>query len=466
MDCCAGAASATFPKGQSITETISASSWDAIAPDPGRYSFTNALIEVLQEWRHRTFSAAMLHAEVLARLKHPRPILINGKHFEARSTPVHFMMTSNHKAPSIEFSRTVPDERRPPSPPLEACGRDGRGSRSVARPLPPNSGSRSEVATPDSSIPDAGEPNEDQPHVMISLALEDDQRLDLKAWEQWLSSFPALAKFVKVQGVFKSHSTLLLLSLPVMVWDLLPDDPACGFVAFIRSNNLIKQQDSVREPVATRDYVAPPTRVEQYRREEPQVRPTSDVESMLSGATFAPLDEIATSRPSWSTLTHRPSEPQLHRPTRSQSTTHDPTTPGRVPRSPPSYARRGPSAHAPYSSNLPGKLRSAASAVSLRNLSRQADVVVPSLPDSGDAITRKMILNQTRSAQTPTFVSNQNVPEAPRLAKHVINRLEDYFQKEPQPTVAVAEFLASNLGVEVAHIHVSWFRAISSRCTC
>ena len=81
LDCCAGAASATFPNGSSITETISASSWDAIAPDPGRYSFTNALIEVLQEWKHRTYSVAMLHAEVLARLKHPRPVLLNGKHF-------------------------------------------------------------------------------------------------------------------------------------------------------------------------------------------------------------------------------------------------------------------------------------------------------------------------------------------------------------------------------------------------
>ena len=174
----------------------------------------------------------MLHAEVLARLKHPRPILINGKHFEARSTPVHFMMTSNHKAPSIELCRLVPMDRRPPSPPEEPPARDpalgmGRGPGDDVTP---------------------SEPNEDRPHVMISLALEDDQKLDLKAWEQWLSAFPALAKYVKVQGVFKSHSTLLLLSMPVHIWDLLPDDQACSFVAFIRSNNLIKEEAATSDP--------------------------------------------------------------------------------------------------------------------------------------------------------------------------------------------------------------------------
>ncbi|EGO57795.1 hypothetical protein NEUTE1DRAFT_81692 [Neurospora tetrasperma FGSC 2508] len=189
LDCCAGAASATFSSGQSITETISASTWDAIAPNPGRYSFTNALIEVLQEWRHRTFSAAMLHAEILARLKHPRPVLINGKHFESRSTPVHFMMTSNHKAPSIEIGRLVPDSRRSLSPYQQQ--HVVTSPRQDDWPLSPRS---TYPYLPGMSAPMIGEPNEDEPHVMLSLALEGDQRLDFSAWEQWLASFPAIAK--------------------------------------------------------------------------------------------------------------------------------------------------------------------------------------------------------------------------------------------------------------------------------
>ncbi|KAH8161133.1 hypothetical protein CIB48_g7109 [Xylaria polymorpha] len=225
LDCCAGAASAAFPTGNSITETISASSWDAIAPNPGRYSFTSTLLEVLQEWKKKTFSVAMLHAEILARLKHPRPERHNGNRFEARTTPVHFMMTANHKVPSIELCR-ISSDILPPS--LSSASTSGRNSFLEGR------------ASTEDII--GSEPNETVPHVMISLALEDDQNLNIDDWERWLATIPALAKYVQVQGVFKSHSTLLLVSLPVMVWDMLPDHPACNFIAFIRSNNLVAQK--------------------------------------------------------------------------------------------------------------------------------------------------------------------------------------------------------------------------------
>ena len=152
----------------------------------------------------------MLHAEVLARLKHPMPELMkNGQRFEARSTPVHFMMTANHRAPSIEVSRILSADQRPPTPQDEPLyeGAGPAEGRSVG---------------PQEII--GSEPSVDVPHVMISLALEDDQRLNINDWEHWLQSIPAIAKYVKVQGVFKSHSTLLLLSMPVMVWDLLPEN--------------------------------------------------------------------------------------------------------------------------------------------------------------------------------------------------------------------------------------------------
>ncbi|GFP59440.1 hypothetical protein TASIC1_0013013600 [Trichoderma asperellum] len=272
LDCCAGAASATFPTGSSVTETISASSWDAIAPDPGSYSFTNALIEVLQEWRHRAFSAAMLHAEVLARLKHPRPITINGKHFEARSTPVHFMMTANHRAPSIELSRAQPVEKRSMSAPtIPHMDVEPMGSH-VGGPVGGLSAMESagRAASPADALTGnhfPSEPTEDTPHVMISLALEDDQRLDINAWEQWLNAFPAMAKYVKIQGVFKSHSTLVLVSMPVMVWDLLPEDPATSFIAFIRSNNIAAQK-AQPSPIAT------PVPASQHQSEASQRRTT------------------------------------------------------------------------------------------------------------------------------------------------------------------------------------------------
>ncbi|KPM36249.1 hypothetical protein AK830_g10329 [Neonectria ditissima] len=422
LDCCAGAASATFPTGNSITETISASSWDAIAPDPGRYSFTNALIEVLQEWRVRAFSAAMLHAEVLARLKHPRPITINGKYFEARSTPVHFMMTANHKAPSIEVSRICLDDH-PPSPEL------------VPVPTMPHETGRapdpSTAARNDHMFTD---PNEDTPHVMISLALEDDQRLDINAWEQWLSAFPAMAKYVKVQGVFKSHSTMLLVSMPVTIWDMLPEDHATSFVAFIRSNNLMNQKQrspSVPVFVPARSYPNESTTAD-----------TSSFVSGVSGTTFAATENTGVTGQMRGAF--RDPSYGRHAP--------EPTVRNALPAPQPISPIPSPSQPVSPPQNLSlGPVRSMHSASSLSTLQRQQSL--SSLVVGGN-VSRQMIMNQQQSMRRTTF--GDDVPEPKKFSAHVERRLEEYYQYQPLPHDGQKAFFASNLGVEPWHVEV-WF---------
>lgn len=413
LDCCAGAASATFPNGKSITETISASSWDAIAPDPGRYSFTNALIEVLGEWRFKTFSAAMLHAEVLARLKHPRPILINGKRFEARATPVHFMMTSDHRAPSIEMTRLLSSDRCPPSPP--------RDPSPFNEPVLGRGPSDGECFT---------EPNEDKPHVMISLALEDNQRLDLNAWEQWLASFPALAKYVKVQGVFKSHSTLLLLSMPVTLWDLLPDDQACSFVAFIRSNNLIRKPDHAEAPVQTQ--------VEMVQ---------SDGASIFSGTTFR--DSILA--------------PEFMGQQQSQASSQNTMAPWGVGATVSSGKER---AQAPGLMHASSDTSQRPSLPSSRSVTSIRTVPLP-LPLKGvareEAIVRQPLINQSRNSKRTVFSDDLRVPEGPRLASHVVSRLETYFAADPNPSDGTTEYYASHLGIEATDVKVRTFTARNQR---
>ncbi|CAK7215655.1 hypothetical protein SCUCBS95973_002548 [Sporothrix curviconia] len=486
LDCCAGAASATFPNGKSITETISASSWDAIAPDPGRYSFTNALIEVLQEWRVRTFSAAMLHAEVLARLKHPRPITINGKFFEARSTPVHFMMTANHRAPSIEIGRIIPRNRQLPSPPADP----DYNSQYVPSP----SGGRGPLGEP------VSDPNEDEPHVMISLALEDDQNLDLNAWEQWLASFPALAKYVKVQGVFKSHSTLLLLSVPVMVWDLLPENRACSFVAFIRSNNLIaKKQAATAEstpaatPVPAQAGVATAkpldesdnpddandlngandanntnnADVETSTESNVNVNDSSemvvsdaedaedddveniddDANSVISGTTFTPTASsvrmsIATTAISiGDTITQRQynPQPQRHPAFASAASTSVISRPGPGPQR--TYSQGFGNNGYGYPSDQRSDLRSLGS---------------HQTRPGGMSSSRTMVMNQQKIARRNNFDGTNDAAEGPKFAQHIVDRLEEYFQSHPNPSVGIAEFFASNLGIEKRDIDL-WF---------
>ncbi|KAL9469070.1 hypothetical protein ACSS6W_010764 [Trichoderma asperelloides] len=430
LDCCAGAASATFPTGSSVTETISASSWDAIAPDPGSYSFTNALIEVLQEWRHRAFSAAMLHAEVLARLKHPRPITINGKHFEARSTPVHFMMTANHRAPSIELSRAQPVEKRSMSAPtIPHMDVEPMGSH-VGGPVGGLSAMESagRAASPADALTGnhfPSEPTEDTPHVMISLALEDDQRLDINAWEQWLNAFPAMAKYVKIQGVFKSHSTLVLVSMPVMVWDLLPEDPATSFIAFIRSNNIAAQK-AQPSPIAT------PVPASQHQSEA--VAPdTASYVSGVSGTTFAPTEASRFGdqfRQSFSFSSTRDMRSARNAASSSQSALSQP----------------GP---ATSSSHQPPFSRSMSAAASLPPVYSGS-----SSSSTSPVISRQMILNQQQSQRRTTF--GPDVPEPQSFSAHVEKRLEEYYQNHPLPNDGESAFLASNLGIEPLHLGL-WF---------
>ncbi|KAI1096514.1 hypothetical protein F5B19DRAFT_481368 [Rostrohypoxylon terebratum] len=413
LDCCAGAASATFPNGNSITETISASSWDAIAPDPGRYSFTNTLIEVLQEWRRRTFSAAMLHAEVLARLKHPRPEMLNGKHFEARATPVHFMMTANHKAPSIEIARILSSDARPPSPPQES-GFD-------ANPMNGRSAGPQDIV--------GSEPNEDVPHVMISLALEEDQRLNINDWEHWLSNIPALAKYVKVQGVFKSHSTLLLLSMPVMVWDLLPENHACNFVAFIRSNNLAIRNQS--EPRIVEEEVLTGADID------------ADLRSIYSGTTAytaGPLESLGGARLSMMSAFSNgkaPMEPAYRNYER-------PSFDGS------SRLYRHSSNTMPLDQSKPNRNWSTSS----RGPStRQRPAPLHKSMSYGN-IAQQLTINQPRGARRTSLASISSQPELP---PHVQARLEEFFHDNPVPTVAVREFLASSNKIETADLE-AWFK--------
>ncbi|KAH9884478.1 hypothetical protein F4778DRAFT_763187 [Xylariomycetidae sp. FL2044] len=413
LDCCAGAASATFPNGNSITETISASSWDAIAPDPGRYSFTSALIEVLREWHHsrRTFSAAMLHAEVLARLKHPRPELrANGTHFEARATPVHFMMTANHKAPSIEIA-PMPSADMPPSPPVDERGFD-------YGPQAGRSAGAQEIV--------GSEPNENTPHVMISLALEEDQQLNVNDWEHWLSSIPALAKYVKIQGVFKSHSTLLLLSLPVMVWDLLPENLACNFVAFIRSNNLAAKGNDERAPIEAEIYVP----------DDSDARSIRSMGTMLSGTTAYTSNDRPYSIFSAISSGKAPADPIYKIDEVETSSRSD------VSHSTSSFS------HAPDMSELKRKPQPRQRPSLGGTLMKSASI---------DYLPKQAHSSQHRSSHTKGAPHASHRPRnRPPLPQSVQARLEEYFHNNPKPDVAVKEFLASNLGIETVDFDL-WF---------
>ncbi|KAE8445757.1 hypothetical protein EG329_012815 [Mollisiaceae sp. DMI_Dod_QoI] len=232
LDCCA-AASSINTSGNGINETIAACGFEGIAPPPGPHSFTNTLIEVLEDWKDRIhFSVSLLHSEVLFQLKRKRPEKgRQGTRIPGWcSTPVHYISSSDPRPQSIELSRiqvhaedTVMDLSPYPPRPVDT---------GLPKPIPEDGQISSLTSTSPTGTMTV-------PHVLISVALEEEQAdLNLDCCRLWLTRFPALVKYAKVEGVFKSYSTLLLLSLPIAIWNMLPENKACSFISFITSKNL------------------------------------------------------------------------------------------------------------------------------------------------------------------------------------------------------------------------------------
>jgi hypothetical protein len=224
LDCCA-AAGAAPDSGQGVIETIAACGFETWAPGPGRHSFTNALVEVLDDWIDKpSFSAAMLHSEILSVIKHDRPERrkwTDANKVESRKTPIYILTSNDPKSKSIELSVR----------PLVEAGvsKSGKPKKSPT----PNASTRNNIfdLSKLNSKPPSGKLN--VPHVLLSVALEEDQPLNPDSWVNWMSDIPALAKYVLVEGVFRSHSTMILVSLPVPIWDVLQDDLAVSFIGYV-----------------------------------------------------------------------------------------------------------------------------------------------------------------------------------------------------------------------------------------
>ncbi|KAI4271297.1 MAG: hypothetical protein LQ337_006122 [Flavoplaca oasis] len=218
LDCCA-AASSGGNHGKGVTELIAACGFEAFAPGVGEHSFTRSLIEELKYLNKRcdAITTALLHNKVLARIKkswNPR-YSTNGSQ-ERRRTPIHIHL-SDHKqqrciklAPlrlsnaSTTLFNSLQASSSPSSAPstspsedVEMIGSEGTSQSSLSEVWPDNTF--------------------ESPKVLVSVALQEDQRLNAEDWLEWLKAAPALAKFVSVEGVFKSDSTLVLLTLPVAV---------------------------------------------------------------------------------------------------------------------------------------------------------------------------------------------------------------------------------------------------------
>ncbi|KAM5356402.1 hypothetical protein ACJ41O_003048 [Fusarium nematophilum] len=216
LDCCAGASAAPLTeRPTNIKETIAACGFETWTPRPGPQSFTYTLIEVMKEWASQLpFSAAMLHSEILTRLKHAAPHRsCRGLLVESRKTPAYIVSTPDPHTASITLGRMFEEESHSLSSSQAVPGSiPGNLSEKVQSDPQVSSEDRIQALL---TMDDKGQRT--APHVLLTVALEEDQVLDAASCARWLKQFPLLAKYVSVEGVYRSYSTLLLLSVPVVL---------------------------------------------------------------------------------------------------------------------------------------------------------------------------------------------------------------------------------------------------------
>ena len=250
LDYCAAASSAA-DAGSGVTELIAACGFETWAPGVSEHSFTRSLIDELKYWSHGpSLSVAMLHNKVLSRIKYWKPRFGNSGNHEHRKTPIYILLANDGKQRSIELTPLNPREPSASASPNALFAGTLSQSSSISSLMSmevteSSSNVLSEAAQrADSSPLSASEVWPDHqfncPKVLVSIALEDDQYLLTNEWNHWLASVPAVVKFANVEGLYKSDSALMLLSLPVAIWDLLPNNPAVKFLAFVRSRDLFK----------------------------------------------------------------------------------------------------------------------------------------------------------------------------------------------------------------------------------
>ncbi|PVH86407.1 hypothetical protein DL98DRAFT_582972 [Cadophora sp. DSE1049] len=239
LDCCAAAGSARSAGQQGMVEVIAAPAFESTTPVRGQHAFTASLKKELQECLLRDVApneivAVYLHTRLINRLK--RYIPPDGT--ERRITPIHYYLAHGKTVRSVRLYRWEETSNLS----TEAVS-SGERQGDVAE-------------TSDISVMNAfrevwPDPNfkHDKVLIAINLSRSIDQTLDRSSFRQWLREVPALVDLINIEAVHKSSSTLILASVSIAVWDLMPN-LATRFVGFISSENLkfdLDQDDDIAE---------------------------------------------------------------------------------------------------------------------------------------------------------------------------------------------------------------------------
>jgi hypothetical protein len=181
---------------------------ETTAVDPR--SFTRVLIDVLedaaQEACRKMFTVASLHGNMVCRRD------------KLRYQPIHAIIDkSDHSIALVPFPRP-------------GCGALATPSLLYGSTIPSTNGN---------------DTSRDGARVLLMIHLEQSPDWDLVRFlknQSLLPSYVSGVEVLRIEAMFDSNSTVVLVSVPIPVWDLLPDHEACKYLCVIRSSNLCLEE--------------------------------------------------------------------------------------------------------------------------------------------------------------------------------------------------------------------------------
>jgi len=235
LDCCYAANAARDTSEGTTKELLAACARENPTSGVGQRSFTSALIEELRAFGNAPFTVVMLHSRLVNlrwKLKftpfYARLSEYGGNSIEVAPLPMGGISTVD--------SSTNSEESVPAYDPMDTSFQD-EPSNSANTPLSSQSSLSSNSGT----------------RVLLAVSVVQEADCNVEQWVRWLTTqapWDVTQVDIRVENIYKSHSTLVLVSVPIFAWNCLPARAAYHFVGFVRSENLLPRLCSYKSSSA------------------------------------------------------------------------------------------------------------------------------------------------------------------------------------------------------------------------
>ena len=208
-----------------MKQVIAAYSPDHATRLPGARSFTYDLIEALGKLgTGRPFSIQRLHEEIISQ-KHSGFVqhtgLTNGAGKAASANermPVCFTLTPG-KLQAISLSplgMQGPGSHSPMSSPDQITQAEQQGIKA---------NSNADLTF-------------EEVRALVCTTFLGEPSQDMASFKQWLHNTPLASSKIAVEGMFHGPPTVLLISMPIAVWNVIAADRTCCFLGYVNSHNM------------------------------------------------------------------------------------------------------------------------------------------------------------------------------------------------------------------------------------